>query len=288
MAKRRSRVCTAAATGDKRARIRIARDHVAGQRRYTEHAPAVPLRGFVACYWRFWVEGGSAAEGLLEHPVPPDGGVSVVCRLVDGEYSRAVLYGAQTEPRIAEVLSTEDFRGVRLWPGVAARAFDLDAVAMVNDARPLEILAPALEGEMRRLTWSSEHWPRELDAVVARRFADVEPDRLIMKSVARILEARGTLSIGALVESSGLSERQFQRRFRDAVGMSAKQLARVRRVRAAAIAALESDDPLAAVAHDGGFADQAHMIREFRRLIGQAPSEFRARIRAIEHGHYDK
>ena len=71
---------------------------------------------------------------------------------------------------------------------------------------------------------------------------------------------------------SGLSERQLRRRFVDAVGYGPKTLARVLRFqRFLALAAHGRD--LGASALDAGYADQAHLTRECRRLSGRTPAE---------------
>jgi AraC-like DNA-binding protein len=69
----------------------------------------------------------------------------------------------------------------------------------------------------------------------------------------------------------GVSERQLQRRVCDAVGYGPKMLARVlrfRRLQALAPA------PLAELALDAGYADQAHMTAEVTRLAGISPVRF--------------
>ncbi len=82
-----------------------------------------------------------------------------------------------------------------------------------------------------------------------------------------------------------MSSRQLQRRFSAAVGLSPKQFARVRRLREALLHLVEeSDVSWAAVAAELGFADQAHLIREFSALAGLPPVVVSERIRRIGHG----
>ena len=69
----------------------------------------------------------------------------------------------------------------------------------------------------------------------------------------------------------GVSGRQLQRRVCDAAGYGPKTLARVlrfRRLQALAPA------PLAELALDAGYADQAHMTAEVTRLAGISPVRF--------------
>ena len=84
----------------------------------------------------------------------------------------------------------------------------------------------------------------------------------------------------------GLGERQLQRRFREAVGLTPKQFARIRRMRETAAGMLRPDARgWAGVAADFGYADQSHLIHEFSQLTGLTPVAFEDRLRRIEHGN---
>lgn len=73
----------------------------------------------------------------------------------------------------------------------------------------------------------------------------------------------------------GLSERSLERLLLGGTGRTPvywKRLARLRRV----ARALSPEVPLAELAVDHGFADQAHMTREFRRWLGTTPTRVQA------------
>lgn len=89
---------------------------------------------------------------------------------------------------------------------------------------------------------------------------------------AAIRSAQGRVGVRFLAQEFGVSERHLRRVFRNAVGCSPKTYARRARLTAAAIAADASDEPdWAQIALETGFHDQAHMIGEYRALIGQTP-----------------
>jgi AraC-like DNA-binding protein len=73
------------------------------------------------------------------------------------------------------------------------------------------------------------------------------------------------------------------------VGLTPKELARIRRFREAAIeAVLAPPQPWVELAAEHGYADQAHLIHEFRRLIGLSPESFRREFRRIAHGTLER
>jgi len=120
-----------------------------------------------------------------------------------------------------------------------------------------------------------------LEQFVAERARAVElaPSPAI-EVATRLCDTRGHGSILGLAERASVSLRQLERQFRTQVGMSPKTLARVirfeharRRIEAA------PDTSLTELAHDLGFADQAHFSREFRALAWINPRAFQAAVR---------
>ena len=70
------------------------------------------------------------------------------------------------------------------------------------------------------------------------------------------------------------------RAFRQAYGVSVTTYARERRLEWATFAVALTDDPLARIALDAGFADQSHFTRSFRHHHGVTPGRYRELVRA--------
>ncbi len=101
------------------------------------------------------------------------------------------------------------------------------------------------------------------------------PDDAIGEASRDLLTARGRLRIDTLVKQSGLSPRQFQRRFTTQVGLSPKLYART--IRFDHALARHRSQPATAwttIVQDAGYFDQAHFIRECHSLVGLAPGQF--------------
>ena len=96
-----------------------------------------------------------------------------------------------------------------------------------------------------------------------------EPDPLVRAAIAEL--ARPRARVGAAAAELGVSARQLQRRVSDAVGYGPKMLARVLRFRRLQ---LLPPAPLAELALDAGYADQAHMTAEVSHLTGLSPVRF--------------
>lgn len=74
----------------------------------------------------------------------------------------------------------------------------------------------------------------------------------------------------------GLSVRQFQRRFARQVGVTPKTYARICRLAAVIdMRNAEAECSWTQLAYANGYSDQAHLTREFREIVGEAPTHFR-------------
>lgn len=96
--------------------------------------------------------------------------------------------------------------------------------------------------------------------------------RGVQRAWALLRATGGRIRIDALADALGCSRRHLVNRFADDVGVSPKAAARL--VRFEAARARLGSVPLARLAAEHGFADQAHLAREFRALGGSPPSTF--------------
>jgi AraC-like DNA-binding protein len=98
--------------------------------------------------------------------------------------------------------------------------------------------------------------------------------------VARLADDRDLLRADSLATASEATLRGLQRRFRDHVGVGPKWIiARYRLHEVLERLRLGADD-LSALAADLGFADAAHLSRDFRRIIGVRLSDYRRQWQA--------
>ncbi len=114
-----------------------------------------------------------------------------------------------------------------------------------------------------------------LDGYIARRIGASRkaPEGLVW-ALEQLQNTDGRTPIARLASELGWSRKRLLKRFREHVGIPAKTVARVLRFDHA-LKRLEQSEAisLAALAADCGYADQAHMSREFRDLSGWPPSE---------------
>ena len=90
------------------------------------------------------------------------------------------------------------------------------------------------------------------------------------------------MAIADVARALGVGERRLERAFDEAVGLPPKQLARVLRFRAV-VRRVDRDPDVrwTDLAFDTGYADQPHLVREFRALAGVTPTQYAAERRRV-------
>jgi AraC-like DNA-binding protein len=94
----------------------------------------------------------------------------------------------------------------------------------------------------------------------------------VASSALHILQGQGTQSVAKLAHHAALSVRQFERRFLHEIGMRPKLFARIARYQLALDCKLLSPARTwLEIAHEFGYHDQMHMIKDFQSLSGSSP-----------------
>lgn len=147
---------------------------------------------------------------------------------------------------------------------------------LTNLTLPVEDLLGPWSGTAVARLAETPSWPDRLaltDRLLSRRIlAAPEVGPQIPWAWGRLLASGGTVAVRSLGEELGWSHRHLVARFHDQVGLSPKTAARVIRFDRA-LGRLRAGAPIAEVAADCGFYDQAHLSREFRALAGAPPGQ---------------
>lgn len=124
-----------------------------------------------------------------------------------------------------------------------------------------------------------------LAELVARRDPALVAEAREVAAIAAIAEHdRSVMRLAQLADAAGCSVRTLQRLFDHHVGISPSFVIRRWRIIEAAEAARAAHDldeawqGWATVANELGYADQAHLTRDFRRHLGTSPSTYLSRV----------
>ncbi|WP_367897335.1 helix-turn-helix domain-containing protein [Leptospira sp. WS58.C1] len=98
-------------------------------------------------------------------------------------------------------------------------------------------------------------------------------DKLILDSVHRIRKSNGNLKIADLLKGMPISRDSYEKRFREVIGTSPKQLSNLVRMRNI-IDSYSSKINFTDLAQESGYFDQAHFIKDFKTFTDETPKRF--------------
>ncbi|MFJ3475030.1 AraC family transcriptional regulator [Streptomyces microflavus] len=174
---------------------------------------------------------------------------------------------------------------VSLTPLGARAVYGVPAGELAHRLVPLDELLGALGVELVDRLRAATTWAARfavLDELLLRAVGRGDGDRLypvrpeVAQAWRRLVVARGRVQVGAVATELGWSRRYLTERFRGEVGLSPKTFARVLRFEHAHDLATAHDPlPWADVATVSGYADQAHLVRDWREFTGRSPTVWR-------------
>ena len=255
---------------------------------YREAAAQPDLVPFVLCYWELAVP--KTAETSVEHNVFPDGCVALLYRRSPATPgARLRLAGPTLHSRKVPLWPGETFWGVRLQPAACEALIGRAPSILRDQALEVSEVNSHLAERIRPELDSCATFDHAIDAY-AHVFRSLqrlpsEIDQEIAVAARAIARSGGLSRISEVAAAVGISMRQFERRFQRAVGLTPKQFARARRMRATAVAVARAQNVnWAELAVEIGFADQPHLAHEMRTVTGRSPGLFEKDVRKIKHG----
>ena len=242
------------------------------------------LRAAVACTWV-----ARTGEGSAPSPIVPDACSDVV---IVGDAAPHVAGPATTTQHVLVPAGTTVV-GIRFRPGATRAAFGCDA----NELRDADPELAAVCGSAARTLAESLSRAHDADDPAertARRarvlgtratsLARIDRDADALRAARRLVIDRGA-TVRDVARDFGWSERRLHREITATCGYGPKTLQRIVRLQRAlraSRAGVATRPPslaptLSRLAFDAGYADQAHMTREFRDLTGFTPRQLLGR-----------
>lgn len=225
---------------------------------YQEIEPPAGLSHLVKAGWTLRARGEPSAT--IRHAATPDGCIEIIRRLRGrsawgGAQPERFVAGLSTAPAILELSGDSHFLALRLWPWAWNALAAVPSPSLVDRWQDLAEAAPGFA----------------MPATVEEAFAEIAPVALDARTAAvgeAILKSR---SVAALSAASGRPRRWLQRWFEREIGVPPRRYLRLLRFQDTLAGLQRSEESLALQAAEHGFADHAHMAREFR-AIARAPA----------------
>ncbi|MXO65054.1 helix-turn-helix domain-containing protein [Altericroceibacterium endophyticum] len=213
-----------------------------------------------------------------EHRVLPDGRCDIILRFASdgvkpvGDIALRIA-GPSTRFHIVPLTAGTAFIGVRFRPGMASGILGIDPGAILNRVLT-DDEALAVHPEFAALCQpadSIDALARRLALFVAERFSASQIDPLTAAMINMLHVTGGRIPIAQLARVHQLSVRTARRRITQATGLGPKQLAAIIRFHRA-LRLRRAGVGCAHASVEAGYADQAHMTRNFRQMGGISPA----------------
>jgi AraC-like DNA-binding protein len=249
-----------------------------------------------------WIVEGPAGSNRLER-VLPTGAAQLIVNLAEDATRRydpdrqlqcekrsgTILAGPQRRFSIIDTREQEWVAGVAFRPGGTVRFMSTPASVTQDLDVDLEDLWPEEVARTlrERLLAAPDAIARlaTLEQALLEAWRDSNPHAAVAYAVRAIAGRPAVVSMAEVISAIGMSPKRFIDRFTREVGLTPKRFCRILRFqRAIAAAGARKRVDWAAVASDGGYYDQSHLIHDFRDFAGMTPRAYlAARTRSPNH-----
>jgi AraC-like DNA-binding protein len=257
---------------------------------YREFDPPPSLSNDVHCFWMIKDTPGRQTPAVEFESVVPDGcvewivhfGDAFLMRESDGslrQQDSSLLAGPTNCPIELQPTGAVGMVGVRFRPGRARYFFPIPWSQLLNNAVSIaNISLRDVEETSYRVRETIGHEGKLqllADRLLKRRTGPKSGDGALDHALDLLNQTRGLMGIAQISRITEQSERTLERRFKSAVGVSPKELARIIRFRTV-FDRIDQNQAVnwSQVAARSGFFDQPHLIRDFKHFAGCTPAEF--------------
>jgi methylphosphotriester-DNA--protein-cysteine methyltransferase len=251
------------------------------------HAPSPPLNDYIDCFYYPKDSGPYPRERILPLPaldLKINLGGSL--RLIDAHHSKPLAtlseswaVGLWNKSHIVDWPEDMGFFGVSFKLGGAYPFLRLPLSELHNQAVPLDVIWGNFATEIRERLYEASTIQARFTLLeqLLRTRLNEPPQQLkaMQHAVAEIARQHGVLSIRFLSDCMGMSQKHLITQFKQIVGCTPKELARLYRF-SHILEGIDPSQPVdwTLVAHQFCYHDQSHFIRDFKQFSGHAPSDY--------------
>jgi AraC-like DNA-binding protein len=241
---------------------------------YNEYIPPASLQSFLDCYWSYVAD--TATMLSHEKPIIPDGCIDIIFDLNHSAILKSFVVGAMTRPIVNR---RTNLVGVRFKPGMVYPLIKIPVYELTDlfvdyfefvgqEANHLSSLLMDLN--------STEHQISLLNSIFTKKLSVLNAvETQMLRALNLIQNTGGKTSIKQISGETGWSRQHFTRKCSHYTGLTPKFLNQVIRIKKV-IKQYKTEKfyNWSQLSVDGGYYDQSHMIREFKKITGLTPIKF--------------
>lgn len=190
------------------------------------------------------------------------------------------LYGQATKHNMLQLSGQFSAVGIFFYPTALKTIFGLDASELTDSCVDLDFLSVKQGFQLSERLMNSISITGQTEIVSSFLFSQIQKNKQPVDektgyALSRIILSKGSISLKELTESLNLSERSFERKFKEYVGISPKLFSRICRFQASLKQLKHNDyNKLSDIAFENDYADQSHFIRSFKEFTGFSPNQY--------------
>jgi AraC-like DNA-binding protein len=186
------------------------------------------------------------------------------------------IYGQSTTPCINQIEEHSFIFGINLQPTALRSLFLINSSELTNSILNIEHLFPRQFQDQLLNTPKPEQVIRLFSKRLLQQIRSrYQQDNLIDKSIELIIQNTTEINSKILSSYFNISRRQFQRRFKEYIGVSTEDYLRIIKFQKS-LHSIQNKQfaKLSDICYDLNYADQSHFNREFKSFSGYTPKEF--------------
>ena len=190
------------------------------------------------------------------------------------------VYGQATKHAELSTNGNSSVTGVFFYPNALKSIFGLNANELTDSCIDLKFM-PANKGFRlsERLSGLQSMEDRVmmissfLDSLIGKN--NDKSDSTIQYALSLILRSDGNISLKEIQKDLQISERSFERKFKEYIGLSPKLFSRICRFQASLSQLRKNNyNKLSDIAFENEYSDQSHFIRTFKEFAGFSPFQY--------------
>jgi len=250
--------------------------------------PPASLQAAISCFWYMEHDFGTAATSFQ---VMPDGYAEIIfCFGADCAIERDGVLQPLPSPFLAGLLDKPlhyhtsgrlRILGIRCFPWTVFELLGLPSGTrgVQTFKHPVAGLQPVLDGCLREGGIDAAF--DILAAYFLQTHAERPLDSILLKAGTAMQEAAGAIPVREVAAAAHATVRTLERKFKQSSGHTVKDVTGLMRFEQVRNRLWEQPDSnLAALAQEIGYADQAHLSKEFKRYSGATPASFARQTKA--------
>lgn len=253
---------------------------------YQVFEPTSELSSHVRYYWN--LENGDDPQPHSRERVFPDGCIELIfnygdlmCKFENGReeiQQRHFIHGQIKKFIELESTGKVGIFSVRFQPAGLQRFIDFEVSKLTEKTMTVLEIWGEQGTDFQQQMDSANHTNERISITenfLLQRLKATKDDDTISRCVNEIIASDGLKTVDELSEKFHVGKRHLERKFLSTVGLSQKFFSRIIRFNKA-LQLIENKDfsTFTNVAHEGGFYDQAHFIRDFKEITGLNPKQY--------------